>query len=317
MIRKRPLEIVLAFLIALLVAFYARSEYIPNWPDQVIAAASEEYNVDFGQPGPWFSAWALGDGQAFAVIAADPTGDLLSVEIKEPVYRFARAGYGWLTALVVLGNDHLIPYGLATVGAAGVLALFGLSVAMRERLGPKAWLIVMNPAVFLGFAGDTTEPIGVLFLAFAMAGSSIWAAIALGVTRPTYALALVGRWKPFLITVGTALALLAYSLLRFGFDEGLSGGRFDLPFVAYVQNSTVAGWILVASAAFTVWIGVKKREIAWVVAGIAVVMLGTDVTRNPANAWRAAGMLPLLWAFGTAFVSTERRKKSAPVTAQM
>lgn len=316
MIRKRPLEIMLVSVIVLLFAFYARYEYIPNFGDQHVAVASERYNIDFGQPGPWFSAWSLGDGQAFAVIAADPTGGLLGVEVKEPVYRFARAGYGWLAGALIFGNTHLIPFALAAVGSASVIALLLVAVKLRDRLGPKAWLIILNPAVFLGFAGDTTEPLGVLVLTLAMASSSVWAAIALGVTRPTYALALLGRWVSFAVAVAAAVGLLVYSLFRFGLDEGLSGGRFDLPLVAYFEHSTIAGWLLALAALVTTLIGVKSRNLAWVVSGVAVLMLGTDVTENPVNLWRAAGMLPVLWAFGPGATAQTATVEPVPATVR-
>jgi hypothetical protein len=47
-------------------------------------------------------------------------------------------------------------------------------------------------------------------------------------------------------------------------------------------------------------VGVRQRDMAWVVGGFFVLCFGGDVTVNPANAWRAAGFLPVLWAFGPA-----------------
>ena len=42
--------------------------------------ASEKYDLDFGEPSRWFSAWSVGDGQAFAVVlpaAFRPMVDIL------------------------------------------------------------------------------------------------------------------------------------------------------------------------------------------------------------------------------------------------
>lgn len=316
MIRSRPVEVVLVLLIVVLASFYARAEYIPTWADRHVDAAEEKLNIDVGDPGPWFSAWSLGDGQAFAVIASDPSGDLLSEEIKEPVYRFARAGYGWAVALVTFGNDDLIPYGLAFVGAASIVALFLVALKYRDRHGPKAWLLLLNPAVYLGFAGDTVEPMAVVLLALAVGSGSIWAAAVLGVTRPTYVVGLLRQWRPFGALITSAALLTAYSVIRFGFDEAaVDGGRFSLPFAAYIENPTIAGWILVAAALATVYFGYQSKDWAWVAAGVLVLILGTDVTANPVNAWRAAGMLPVLWAFGPGYRPSARFVGDRPPVA--
>ena len=34
------------------------------------------YDFDVGEPGPWFSDWSLGDGQAYVMIALDPSGGI-------------------------------------------------------------------------------------------------------------------------------------------------------------------------------------------------------------------------------------------------
>ena len=65
------------------------------------------------------------------------------------------------------------------------------------------------------------------------------------------------------------------------------------------RMSTVAGWILAVIAVATLSFGIRDRDWAWVASGLLVLCLGSDVTADPVNAWRAAGMLPVLWAFGT------------------
>jgi hypothetical protein len=41
-------------------------------------------------------------------------------------------------------------------------------------------LIVFNPALFIGFAADTSEPMGILLLAVALAGGGWWSAVCSG-----------------------------------------------------------------------------------------------------------------------------------------
>ncbi len=44
------------------------------------------------------------------------------------------------------------------------------------------------------------------------------------------------------------------------------------------------------------------RDWSWVIAGLFVLCFGPDVLGDPVNAWRVAGFLPVLWAFGTNYV---------------
>ena len=296
--RQRYTEILLVALILVSAAFLARANYVPAHAERHVELAAETYDLDLGEPSQWFSAWSIGDGLAYAVIAADPSGSKLAVEVKEPAYRFSRAGYSWLAAAVTLGNDEWIPYGMAAVGLASLLGILILAVKMRERLGPWTWLLMLNPAIYLGFAGDTSEPLGVLILALAMASGSVWASVALGVTRPTYLLAMLARWRLILAGVTATVVLGLYSLWQFGGEDFIpDGGRIDLPLKAYFEHPSTSGWLLAGLAVATIAIGVWKRDWTWVVTGLFVLSFGPDVTRDPINSWRAAGLMPVLWAF--------------------
>jgi hypothetical protein len=50
-----------------------------------------------------------------------------------------------------------------------------------------------------------------------------------------------------------------------------------------------------------VLVGLKWRDFGWLGAGALVLLLGSAVTEYPVNAFRVAGMLPVLWAFGPNF----------------
>ena len=302
MAKKHRFEALLVVAIVLLAALGARAAYIPVFYEEHVERAAETFDLSLGEPSRWFSAWSLGDGQAFATITADPSGGKLGERIKGPAYRFSRAGYSWLASALTLGNESWVPYGMALAGALAVIGILVLAMSLRERLGPKAWLMLLNPAIYLGFGGDTSEPLGVLLLGVALSTGSVWVAAALGVTRPTYLLALLGRWRLVAGGLGSALVLGAYSLWRFGFEGmGFPEGGIALPLAAYFDNSSLGGWILALLAITTVVIGVRYRNWTWVVMGIFVLSFGYSVTPNPINAWRAAGLLPVLWAFGPAY----------------
>ncbi len=285
--------------IVLLGAFYVRAEYVPPWAERNLEIAEEKWDLPVSDVSPWFSAWTLGDGQAYAVIAADPLGLRFGDDLREPGYRYQRAGYSWLVWAASGGQAGLIPYALGLVGALAVIGSLLLAISLRERLGPAAWFIVLNPALFIGFAGDTAEPLAILLLGLTLASNSVLAAIALGVTRPDYLIAALGRWKPFLAGIAAAALLAAYAVFRFGL-EGLipNGGRLGLPLAGYLEHPSLAGWVLAALAAGTGVIGIKYRNWTWVAVGLFVLCFSYDVLEFPVNAWRAAGLMPVLWAFG-------------------
>lgn len=299
MTRGSRIEIVLITVIVLVASIGVRIAYQPGDAVAPIERAESLYHLDLGEPHPWFTAWAMGDGQAYALIAADASGQKLADNVHEATYRFARAGHGWVAAVFSFGQEDLIPYGLAITGALAIVGVLVATVLLRNRLGPKAWIILMNPAIYRGFGGDTSEPLGILLLVIAMGWTSWAAAALLGVTRPTFLVGVWGRWRLFLPGAAAAVALATYSLLAFGTDPFLpDGGRIGLPLASYIEHLSLWGVVLAIAAFVTMVIGVKNRNWGWVIAGFFILCFGSDVLRAPANAWRAAGFLPVMWAFG-------------------
>jgi hypothetical protein len=303
---EHRLEILVVSVIVLLAAFYVRAEYIPPWAERNLAVAEEKWGLPVSGVSPWFSAWTLGDGQAYAAIAADPLALELGDHLRGAGYRYQRAGYSWLTWVVSGGQRVAIPYALAAVGALAVIGTLMLAISLRTRLGPTAWFLVLNPALYIGFAGDTAEPMAILLLGMTLASNSVLAAVALGVTRPDYLIAVLGRWRPFLAGLGVAAILAIYVTVRFGLETMVPGGALGLPFVNYIEKPSIAGWLLAALAVATGVIGLRYRNWTWVVVGLFVLCFSYDVLEEPVNAWRAAGLMPVLWAFGPRVVGTQR-----------
>lgn len=301
-LRRYKLEILLVGTIVVVTAVFIRWEYIPTYADRHVDIAQQKYGFDMGDPGEWFSAWSLGDGQAYAMIAVDPSGQQLAGHVSEAGYRFARAGYGWAVWAASFGQESKVPYALAMVGAVSLVGVLALAVRERPALGPRAWLMVLNPALFIGFAGDTSEPLGIFFLAGAMAwGSPVMAAL-LGITRPTFLVALWRDRRLFLVGVAAAVALAAYSLVAFGASTLVrAGGRLGIPLAGYLQHQSVWGFLLLLAASVTLVVGWRRRDWVWILAGLFVTCFGADVLRDSVNAWRAAGFLPVMWAFGPGF----------------
>lgn len=319
MIRKHRFEITLVVLIVAVVAIYMRWDAIPAFPDRHVAGFEETYGVDVGDPGPWFSAWSLGDGQAYALIGVDPTGEVLAAEIREAGYRFARTGYGWAVWAVSLGRAEAVPYALAAVGALSLAGVALIAIRLRPRLGPRSWLMVLNPALYIGIAADTSEPLGVLLSVSVLATGGWWAAGLLGVTRPTFLVTLWGRWRPLAYGVAAAVALAVYSFVAFGVDAMVpSGGRLGFPLHAYLEHPSVWGFLLAAGAIATLAFGVKVRDWSWILAAVFILCFGPDVLRDPINAWRASGFLPVLWAFGINYrIDSKGSLQPEPTTADV
>ena len=310
-------EILAVTLIVLMGAVLVRALYIPPAAEQHVEAAEERFGLDLAEPNRWFSAWAIGDGQAFALIATDPSGRLLADAVdSEATYRFSRAGFGWLAWASSLGNEMWVAYGLGIASVLSLGLVLATTIRERLRLGSRAWLIILNPALYLGLGGDTAEPLAIALLTLAIGSGSVLAAALLGMTRPTYLVGLLGRWRLLSWGLVAAIGLTAYSLVQFGADRFVpSGGRVGLPLVAYFEHPSWAGFALLGLAVTTLVIGLKHRNWGWVGAALLVLCFGADVTRDPVNAWRAAGMLPVLWAFGVNYVpdSATAAKREDPV----
>ncbi len=253
--------------------------------------------IDFGAwPGIFYTG-GNGDGEVFAVLAADPLGNGPSQMIPSVVYRYLRIGMSWLAFVVSFGQEGLVLPALFTIGLSAVAAVGFLSGFWRQRFGLRSWALVLNPALYVGFVGDTAEPLGILFLALGLVGSGYWAAVALGVTRPTFGTALLGRWRQLSFLVVAAIAVnLAAMWIFDGSILDSPSGSLALPMMAYFTNPSVVGFLVLGSGVFTLLLGARRRDSAWIVSGVLVVILGELVTANPVNAVRAAGMLPVLWA---------------------
>jgi hypothetical protein len=306
--REHRVEVLVVSVIVLLTAYYVRAEYIPPWAERNLELAEEKWDLPVAEVGPWFAAWTLGDGQAFAVIASDPLGLEFGDDLRDPGYRYQRAGFSWLVWAATGGQAGLIPYAMAAVGALALLGTLTLAISLRGRLGPSAWFLVLNPALYIGFAGDTAESLAILFLGLAMAFDRPWAGVALGVTRPDYLIALLGRWKTFAYGVGAAVLVLGYAIVRFGIETLFPDGArlFGFPLAGYFESPSLAGWVLALLALATLAIGVRFRNWTWVVVGLYVLCFSYTVVFDPVNAWRAAGLMPVLWAFGPRVVGAQR-----------
>lgn len=290
-------ELLLVGLTLVVVAVLYRYAWIPGPWQEGLQFAEEVWRISVTGVGRWFSAWTIGDGQAFAVIAADPLGLDEGWELSQPAFRYWRAGFGWLSWAASLGQERWVPYGMAIAGVLALVATFLLAARLRPHLGRSAWLLVLNPAVFIAFAGDTSETLAVLALAYSLASGRWWASAALGVIRPSFLVALVGRWRSLTWGVFSAVTLGALWVVRFGLETGQYGSNFALPFAGYISEPSIQSLALAVFASLTVALGLRHRNWGWIASGLLVLCFSGFVVAEADNGWRAAGMLFVLWAF--------------------
>lgn len=300
-----------------LIALLYRYAWLPSDPAAALQHARDTLGLPVMDVSGWFSAWTLGDGQIFAIIATDPLGLDEGWLLTQPAYRYGRAGFGWLAWVASLGQAEWVPYGMAIVGALAVTALFLLAWKLRPVVGRSAWLIVLNPAVFIGFAGDTAETLGVLALAWAIATGQLWASAALGVIRPSFLVGLVGRWR--LLTSGVISAVVLGFLLiaRFGFRPEQYGEGIALPLLGYITEPSPQSIVLGLLALTTLGVGLRRRDWGWVTSGAFVLCFSPAVLQDVNNGWRAAGMLFVLWAFGPGYAPNDRAHSVSSPAAEL
>lgn len=255
-------------------------------------------NLDFGSWPYFFYTSGGGDGEIFAVLAADPLGFDASQSIPHVIYRYSRVGSSLLAWIISLGRDALVLPALAFVGLVSIAGVGFLAGYHRERLGAKAWLLILNPALLNGFIGDTAEPLAIFLLTLILVGSgNALAPIGLAITRPTYAASLVERTRPLVIAIGAAVAVRLFAWWRF------SGSIFDSPdsvfappLMAYLSEPGIVSIFVGLAAVGTLAMGITNKNWTWLASGAFVTCIGPAVLAHPVNLVRAAGMIPVVWA---------------------
>jgi hypothetical protein len=240
---------------------------------------------------PWLITGLRADGQAFVGLAADPfaVGDVAE-RVVWPVMRYSRIGYSLAAWLVSVGNTALIPIALVLVSIASVAALTWIADRVRPRVGIRAWLLVANPAVLIGFVYGTAEPFALALLALAFVGGLGWAA-ALGITRPSFLVALWGRWRALIAALVAAVAVRVWASWVFGASATDGTFNFTWPFAGYYGSA----WFLALFAVGVAVVGGMQRRWSWVVGGLFVLCFGPTI-HAAGSGWRVSGFLWVLLA---------------------
>lgn len=135
-----------------------------------------------------------------------------------------------------------------------------------------------------------------------------WASVALAVIRPSYMAALVGRHRLLVGGSSTAAGMGVLWVLRFGLDSDQFGATLGRPFLGYIVEPSVQSIGLFVFAAVTLAVGLRHRDWSWVASAAMVMCFTGPVLHASANAWRAAGLLFVLWAFGPGYSPSHRQQ---------
>ena len=263
---------------------------------------------------PFFLLWTRGDGQAYVTLAADLDLDGPAQHLLLPSYRYTRVGYAWLGRIVALGRVAWVPVGLMLVNLTALAAIGALTGRLVHRFGERAYLVLLNPGLYVGFATDTAEPLGLLLLMVAVVTGSVLltgvASFALGTVRPSFGIGLPARGRNLGVLIGSvaggALLIRLIALLAIQ-DNTTPIETLGLPFAGYweiistePQTEAVGAALLLFAALTTAFVGGFRRSgavrIAWLANAVLMLCLGPFVLNDPFNWTRAAAVLPVLWA---------------------
>lgn len=266
--------------------------------------------IEVGPDHSFFGAGLDGDGATVVIVALDPFGTDLGLRIFDSSYRYTRLAHPWLAMLVTAGSPNLILLGVSLVGLLAVGILAYIASANREQLGWRSWLLIANPALILGVLGDTTEPLSALLLTLSlMTGSAVFGA-ATAMSRPSYLVALWGRWRVLAVGVSVAalVRLIWSSRLETPFLEG--GRNLDWPLVGIVDSPSVTGALVMLAGICTAVVGLARRDWGWVGGGLFVLLFAEPVVSGPTHMLRAAGYLPVLWGLGPNWVPRRSSRRT-------
>jgi hypothetical protein len=266
---------------------------------------------------PFFLLWTRGDGQAYVTLASDIDLQGPAQRLLLPSYRYTRVGYAWLGRAFALGRVDLIPIGLMLVNLTALAGIGALTAKSVHLYGERSYLLLLNPGLYVGFATDTAEPLGLCLLIVALLSGSVLlsgaASAALGTVRPSFGLGLPARGRNLGVIVGSVIAgaLLIRLIAQFRIDDHTTPiETLVAPATGFLDIFRTEGPALVAGSALlliviatTAVVGGFRRtgmvRVAWLSNAFLLLCMGSFVLNDPFNWTRASAVLPVLWALPT------------------
>lgn len=129
------------------------------------------------------------DGVYFYAVALDPVAKSEAhTLIDKAAYRYGHAGYGWMAALLSLGNEGAVPAALMLLAVAGIAVATWATSMLCVQIGWTAWgglAVALNPGLIYSATALTSEPVGAAFLTLGLLywlrGRHVGGALLLGV----------------------------------------------------------------------------------------------------------------------------------------
>jgi hypothetical protein len=189
------------------------------------------------------TGWALGDGQAFLTIAADPAAEGPALALDIPVYRMGRIGWSLVIRAIAWGDVDRMPFAVTVGGLLAYGSLAAVSLSLVPRWGYRMLLVPLIPGVLVGLVQGTSEVLaGVFALGALGATTARWAAmsgLALGITRADFATVVPAARRPSPAVAGAAfgaVALQLFLIAGLGLQRmGITEAPLDLPGFGYLN----------------------------------------------------------------------------------
>lgn len=265
---------------------------------------------------PFFLYWSLGDGQAFVTLAADPVGENSSQLLGSPAYRFSRIGFSLVGRVAVGWRLDLIPIGLFAANTASLFVIGLFAGTRASRSDPTAVLLAANPAVYIGYVGDSAEPFAIALLLCALTAlsraRSAGSAFALATVRPSYLTTIFASRFPLSSFAAAMVAAASVSIVgtvTFGPPTAAAGAQFTAPLLGFFRAWGSAEYLgrlsllaILLAVAVSLGVALKRSDLApgtrisLALTALVLLNLNLVVLTHSVNSLRAAGSLPVLLA---------------------
>ena len=273
---------------------------------------------------PFFLKWTRGDGQVYAVIAVDPLLEGPARRLREPDYRFSRAGYSYLARLVVGGEVDLVPIGLLVVNSVALFLYGALAGRLAPAYGRRALVLLANPALYIAIAGDTSEAVGLLLVTYALTTEQTrragFASAVAATVRPDLTTLLPAArnngWRLTALALSVAATMRAIPIVLFDLPWSGAAGTITWPLLGYLDVvkevdalSRVGLLFFLATGLASIAVGIRRLtpdRWAFLATGGLGVVVSASVLSAPVNYVRAGAGLVVLWVLraGPAGVQT-------------
>lgn len=194
-------------------------------------------------------ALGIGDGQAYAQIARDPTlarPDRFRGGARSAAYRFGRPLFGEVVWVLSLGQSSAVPMTMAVVCVAALGAAAAALASLIERRGGNPWyavVVAFLPGAWSATIGLTSETLALAFVAW---GLVLWTRHARATPAAVALFCLAALTRETMVLVPLALAVWSWR------REPRRARSADVALVA-IPAAVLAVWYVIVDLRVGAW----------------------------------------------------------------